>query len=184
MVKKWKRLHVCLLLLYTYCTKQIFLFSETELKVRVSFLQNHRVSFNQSWHNEYFDDGEPHLFKWRALSFYKRKFLQNRWNLKIFFKINGPIFQPYLAKIILGWSEFKFVQMKGHAGLFPRGDNDDIAKSNWRNLKILFSRTTEPISTRFGTMHHGEDLSLFNWRAMVLSRRDNYEKAIIHQWNL
>ena len=36
---------------------------------------------------------------------------------------------------------------------FPRGDNYEIAKINWRNLKIFFSRTTGPISTKLGTTH-------------------------------
>ena len=36
---------------------------------------------------------------------------------------------------------------------FPRGDNYEIVKIHWRNLKIVFSRTTGPISTRIGTMH-------------------------------
>ena len=36
---------------------------------------------------------------------------------------------------------------------FPRGDNDEIAKIHWRNLKILFSRTTGPISTKLCTKH-------------------------------
>ena len=35
---------------------------------------------------------------------------------------------------------------------FPRGDNYEIVKIHWRNLKI-FSRTTEPISTKLGTKH-------------------------------
>ena len=36
---------------------------------------------------------------------------------------------------------------------FPRGDYDKIAKIHWRNLKIFFSRTTGPISTKLGTKH-------------------------------
>ena len=36
---------------------------------------------------------------------------------------------------------------------FPRGDNYEIAKIHWKNLKIFFSKTTEPISTKLGTMH-------------------------------
>ena len=35
----------------------------------------------------------------------------------------------------------------------PRGDNYEIAKIHWRNLKIFFSRTTGLISTKFGTKH-------------------------------
>ena len=36
---------------------------------------------------------------------------------------------------------------------FPRGDNNEIAKIHWRNLKFFFSRTTEPMSTKLGTKH-------------------------------
>ena len=36
---------------------------------------------------------------------------------------------------------------------FPRGDNYEIVKIHWRNWKIFFSRTTEPISTKLGTKH-------------------------------
>ena len=34
-----------------------------------------------------------------------------------------------------------------------KGDDYAILKKNWRNFKIFFSRTTAPISTKFGTMH-------------------------------
>ena len=54
-------------------------------------------------------------------------------------------FQSNLAQSILGWREFKFVQMKGPA--FPREDNYKIAKIHWQILKI-FSRTTWPIATK------------------------------------
>ena len=36
---------------------------------------------------------------------------------------------------------------------FPREDNNKIAKNNLSNLKISFSRTTWPISTKLVTMH-------------------------------
>ena len=36
---------------------------------------------------------------------------------------------------------------------FPRGDNYEIAKIYWRNLKIFFSRSTGTISTILSTMH-------------------------------
>ena len=40
-------------------------------------------------------------------------------------------------------------QLKGHA--LPSGDNKEIAKIHRQNLKNIFSRTTGPISTIFGT---------------------------------
>ena len=36
---------------------------------------------------------------------------------------------------------------------FPRGDNYEIAKIHLRDEEIFYSRTTELISTKFGTMH-------------------------------
>ena len=36
---------------------------------------------------------------------------------------------------------------------FPRGDNYEIVKIHWQNLKIFFSRTAGPISTKLGTNH-------------------------------
>ena len=61
-------------------------------------------------------------------------------------------FQPNLAQSILGWRGIKFVQMKGHAP-FQRGDNSEIVNIHWKLLKIFFSRTSGPISTKLGTEH-------------------------------
>ena len=36
---------------------------------------------------------------------------------------------------------------------FPRGDNYEIGKIQLQNLKIFYSRTTGPISTKLGTKH-------------------------------
>ena len=74
--------------------------------------------------------------------------------------------------------------VKGIEGpcLFPRGDNCGIAKIHWRNLTIFFSRTTEPILTKHGTMHpwvkgiqvcSNEGPPPFSWGY-------NYEIAKIH----
>ena len=50
----------------------------------------------------------------------------------------------------VGWRGFKFVQIKSHA-LFPGEDNLRNSKNTLTNFnKILFSRTTEPISTKLG----------------------------------
>ena len=46
---------------------------------------------------------------------------------------------------------FKFVQIRPRP--FPRGDNYEIAEIHWRILKIFFSRTLRPISTKLGTKH-------------------------------
>ena len=36
---------------------------------------------------------------------------------------------------------------------FPKGDHNEILKIHWQILKIFFSRTTEPISTKLGINH-------------------------------
>jgi hypothetical protein len=54
-----------------------------------------------------------------------------------------------LVQIILGYREFKFVQIKGHV-LF-KGEIITKMKNGVGSLKIFFSRTAGPISTRLGT---------------------------------
>ena len=69
---------------------------------------------------------------------------------------------------------------------FPRGDNYDIAKMHWWNIKNFFSRTTEPFSTKLGTKYpwvKGIQVCSIEgphpfWRG------DNYQIAKIHCWNL
>ena len=70
--------------------------------------------------------------------------------LKIFFRTTGPI-QPNLAQSILGWREFKFYQIKGHA-LFQREIKAKNVNFYSKYLKI-FSRTAWPIWTKLGTKH-------------------------------
>ena len=64
------------------------------------------------------------------------------------------------------------------------GNNYERMKIHWRNLKIVFSRTTGPISTKFGAMHPWVKRipSLFKWRPPPFLRGDNYDKAKIHWW--
>ena len=60
-------------------------------------------------------------------------------------------FQPNLAQSILRWRGFKFVQMKGPA-LF-QGEIILKKRKYIEEIKKIFSRTTEPISTKLGTKH-------------------------------
>ena len=46
---------------------------------------------------------------------------------------------------------FKSVQRR--ATSFSKGDYNEITKIHWRNLKIVCSRTTGPISTKLGAMY-------------------------------
>ena len=89
-------------------------------------------------------------------------------------------FQPNSPQNILRWREFKFVQMKGHT-LFQWE-----IKIHWQNLKIFFSRTAWPISTKLGTKHPWV-LGIQVWPnegQHPFPRVDNYEIAKIHRRNL
>ena len=68
--------------------------------------------------------------------------LQNHW----------ANFNQTWHKYLYLWMGFKFAKLK-RPHLFPRGYNNEIAKIHWWNLKIFFTRTTGPISTKLGTMH-------------------------------
>ena len=81
----------------------------------------------------------------------------------------------------------KWIQVCSNEGPcpFPRGDNYEIAKIHWRNLKTFFSRTTELISTKLGTKH-----LWVKWIQVCSKERprtfvwgDNYEIAKTHWRN-
>ena len=55
-------------------------------------------------------------------------------------------FQPNLAQNILWLNEVFFSNDEGPCSS-PRGDNNEITKILWQNLKNVFSRITEPIIT-------------------------------------
>ena len=56
---------------------------------------------------------------------------------------------------------------------FPRRNYYEIAKIHWLNLKILFSRTTGQISTKFGIMH-----LLIGWAVFFSSLNQRYDIII------
>ena len=58
-------------------------------------------------------------------------------------------FQPNMPQSILEWRVFSNEGPRP----FPRGDNCEIVKIHWQNLKMFFSRTTGPISTKLCTKH-------------------------------
>ena len=72
-------------------------------------------------------------------------------NLKIFSRIT----EHFSTKLGQMHSWLKRIQISSNEGPrpFSRGDDYEIVKKHWQNLTIFFSRTTEPISTKFGTMH-------------------------------
>ena len=59
------------------------------------------------------------------------------------------------------------------------GNNYKIAQIHWQKLKIFFSRTTRPISTKLGTKHPWvrEIQDCSNERPGLIVRGDNYETA-------
>ena len=69
---------------------------------------------------------------------------------------------------------------------FPWGDNYEIVKIHWWNLKILFSRTTWPISTKFGTKHPWvmRTQVCSNEGPCIFPRGDSYQIVKIHWRNL
>ena len=73
-------------------------------------------------------------------------------NFKIFFSWT---IEPISTKLGTKHPSVKGIQFYSNKGPcpFPRGDNCEIAKIHWRNLKIFFSRTAGPILTKFGTKH-------------------------------
>ena len=105
----------------------------------------------------------------------KNLLLQNYW----------ANFNQTLHKVSLGEGDSSFFQMKGPA-LFPRGDNYEIVKIHWQNLKIFFCRTTEPILTKFGTKHPWVTGIQFcsNEGPRPFPRWDKYEIAKLHRQNL
>ena len=59
--------------------------------------------------------------------------------------------------------------------LFPRGDNYEIVKIHWQNIKIFFYRATGPISTKLNKKHPfgKENLSLFKREGFFTLGDDN-----------
>ena len=82
-----------------------------------------------------------------------------------------------MAQSIIGWMEFLFVQINVLRA-FPRGDNDELVKLQWRNLKVVFS--TGPISTKLGTKYLWVKEK---WRATPFPKGNNWEIININ-WQL
>ena len=95
-------------------------------------------------------------------------------HLKIFFtRTTGPI----SSKLSKKYSLVQGIQVCSNEdpNSFRRGNNFKTAKIHWRNLKIFFSRTTRPFSTKLGTQHPclKGDSSFYKWRAPLFPRGDN-----------
>ena len=106
-------------------------------------------------------------------------------NSKIFFSRTN---EPISTKLGTKHPWVKGIQVCSNEGPrpFPRGDNNEIAKIHWRNSKIFFSRTNEPISTKLGTKHpwvKGIQVCS-NEGPCSFSRGDNYKMVKIHWRNI
>ena len=98
-------------------------------------------------------EGSSELSDWN-LSVVHRRYRRCRKLFYIFMFFSGTTGQistklgtmhPWVEGIRVCWNE--------GPRLFPRGDDYEIVKIHWQNLKIFFSKTTGPISTKLGTKH-------------------------------
>ena len=105
-------------------------------------------------------------------------------NEKIFF---SRIAEPISSTLGTKHPWVKGIQVCSNEGScpFPRVDNYEIVKIHLRNLKIFFSKTTWPISTKLGTMYPWVMRTQVCWNEgpHLFSRGDNYEIAKIHWKN-
>ena len=75
----------------------------------------------------------------------------NFWHFHLLFQNHWATnFNQSWHKATFGEDDSSFFSNEGPRP-FPRGDNYEIAKIHWQNLKIFFSRTTWPISTNHRT---------------------------------
>ena len=78
---------------------------------------------------------------------------EHKRNLKIFLSRTTGRISLKLGTIKASLSKVDSNFCKRRPCPFPRGGNNDIAKIHWRILKIFFSRTSKPNSTKLGTEH-------------------------------
>ena len=106
------------------------------------------------------------------------------WHLKIFFSRTT---NPFSTKLGTKHPWVKGIQVYSNKGpfAFPRADNYEIAKIHLQNLKIFFSRTTEPFSTKLDTKHPWvKGIQVYSNEGPHPSPRgDNNEIAKIHWRN-
>ena len=123
------------------------------------------------------------MFKWRGENYEIAKI--NWRNLKkIFSRTTGLISTNFGTQH--PWVKKNQVCSSKRPRHFTRGDNYRIAKTHWRNLKTLFSRTTWPISTKLGTKHPWvkEIHDCESKGPRPFPREDNFKNAKIHWRNL
>ena len=98
---------------------------------------------------KFFSNEDPVLFSRKdklqesenTLTKFKNLLLQNQ----------GANFNQTWHKASLGEGDSNLFKWRTNS--ISKGDNFEIAKITWRNIKFFFSRTTGPISTKLGRMH-------------------------------
>ena len=70
--------------------------------------------------------------------------------------------------------------------IFPRGDNNEMAKIHWRSLEIFYPRTNEPYLIKISTKHSRvKGIQIWsNEGPHPFSRKYDNEIAKIHWWDL
>ena len=106
-------------------------------------------------------------------------------SLKIFFSRTAGLISTKLGTMH-PWVKEIQVCSNEEPRPFPSEDNYEIAKIHWRNLKIFFSRTTDPISTKLSTKHPWVKGIIFctNEGPCPFPREENYEIEKVHWRNL
>ena len=91
----------------------------------------------------------------KQLAFLQGEITTNSWNtltnLKFFFSKTSGMISIRIGTIKAFW--IKWIQVFSNEGScpFPRGDNNEIAKIHWWNLKIFFTKSTGPYLTKLGS---------------------------------
>ena len=145
----------------------------------ILLLQNHRANFKQTLHKVLLGEGDSYLF-----TFFPRGVIYEiakiHWQM-----LKNLLLQnhtPISTKLGTKHSWMKKIQVSSNEGLHPfqRGDNNEIAKIHWWNLKIFFSKTIQLISTKLCTKHPWVIHVCWKGRQCLFSRGVNYEIAKIH----
>ena len=135
---------VCLSVRPSFCKP--FTFSSPSPEPLNLLLKNHWAYFNQTWHKASLGEGHSNLFKRRAHSFPNADNYEIHWQILKNLHLQNHWANQTWHKAFLGELDSSLFKLR-------RRDINEVAKIHWLNLKIFFSRTTHPISTKLSTIH-------------------------------